>query len=220
MRPVAASFSAPFIPNPLNIQARADSPPLVPHLAPPSPPGRTPLEKHAAFFDLDGDGILTVNHTRRRLVQLGIGGARAAVVALLIHVGLSNSTSDSWTDVALLRIRVANIQKGIHAGDTGVYDKDGYFNAVEFERMFSEFAKSNPNRLNEDEILALREANSKRRPGFLGKIGAQAEFDLLLDIAADGTEQVGDRSLRTISRAQLRSFYDGTLLYRLVGESY
>jgi peroxygenase len=215
--PVMPMAAAPKIRSASHVFSQAHIP-STPHFEPPALPGRTPLEKHAAFFDINGDGIVTVGETRRRLMQLGLGNVRASATAVIIHAGLTMQTRATWKDAARLHIRVANIQKGIHTGDTGVYDRDGQFNAAAFERMFSQFAKSDPNRLNEDELIAMRTANAERRPGLLGRLGAKAEFDLLLDIAADGSEIIGGRTLRTLSRGQLRAFYDGSLLYRLVGE--
>lgn len=179
-------------------------------------PGRTPLEKHAAFFDEDGDGMITLWETRRALRRLGLGVVRSAAIAALIHAGLSPLTAEGILDVALLRIRVRNIHKGLHSADTGVYDAQGNFVEAEFDRMFDAFSKSRPGHLNEAEIRRMIEANAARKPGWLGKlVSAKGEFGLLLELAADSSDRVDGRMLRAISRERLMAFYDGTLFYQL-----
>lgn len=179
-------------------------------------PGRTPLERHAAFFDENGDGVITLWETRRALRRLGLGVVRSAAIAALIHAGLSPLTAEGILDVALLRIRVRNIHKGIHASDSGVYDARGNFVPAEFDRMFDQFSKSRPDHLNEAEIRLMIEANAARKPGWLGKlVSAKGEFGLLLEFAADSSDRVDGRTVRAISRQRLMAFYDGTLFYQL-----
>ncbi|MBI4349235.1 MAG: hypothetical protein HY553_20525 [Elusimicrobia bacterium] len=194
---------------------------LAPPAGRPSPPpagdvpGRTPLEKHAAFFDRDGDGVITVSETAASLRELGLGRARALFSATAIHLGLSASTRSSWWDAARLVIRIENIHKGMHPSDTGVYDAQGRFVQAEFDRIFDRFSKSRPGRLNRPELLAMIEANSKRKPGAVGKAASEAEFGLLLELAADGSDIVDGKRVPSISRERLSQLYDGTLFYRL-----
>ena len=187
--------------------------PLVSHPSPPVP-GKTALQKHVAFFDLNGDGIIEVSETRARLRQLGFSWAKSAVLSFGIHAGLAKSTSDSFWNLVRLRLSVDKMHLGIHAADTGIYDAQGYFVPKAFARIFANHAKTSPNFLTESEFQNMIEANSKRRPGRLGKFAAKQEFGLLLDIASDGTHG----TQRTISRERMKRFYDGTLLYELVGE--
>lgn len=188
-----------------------------PRTSPADLPGRTPLEKHAAFFDADGDGVITVFETAGRLRLLGVSRFRAAGLAFLIHLGLARNTSDGWLDKLKLNITVANIHRGIHPGDSGVYDAKGFFVKEQFERMFDSFALSRPGQINEAEFTRMIAANVKRRPGALASQAATAEFTLLLDVAADRTDVVDGKAVRAISRERLVQFYDGTLFYRLTG---
>ncbi|PCI40639.1 MAG: hypothetical protein COB53_00505 [Elusimicrobia bacterium] len=177
-------------------------------------PGNTALQKHVSFFDRNGDGIITVSETRFRLRQLGFSWTKSAFLSFVIHAGLAKSTSASWTDALLLRLSVEKMHLGIHAADTGIYDEHGNFVPEAFKRLFADHAKTDPAFLTESEFQNMITANAKRRPGALGKFAAKQEFGLLLDIASDG--KLGEE--RTISRSRMEGFYDGTLLYTLVGE--
>ncbi len=171
---------------------------------------RTALMRHAQFFDIDGDGIISLSETITRLRQLGYGAVHARVIAYPIHMLLGPKTSGRMT----LGITIANIHVGKHDSDTGVFDAQGNFVLENFERMFARFDKDRSGALNELEIKAMVAAHSKERPG--GWLASRLEFKLLLDLAADGSEVVDGRRVRSISRARLRKFYDGTLLPELV----
>lgn len=188
--------------------------------APSAIPGRTPLERHVAYFDADGDGVITVGETAARLRLLGVSYGRAYFIAAVIHAGLAPATAGGWLDALRLRIRVANIHQGVHPADTGVYDADGQFVPAEFERIFAEFAKSRPGQINAAEIEAMIEANARRRPGAVAKLAAQAEFRLLLELGSDRADSPGGTPMLAISKERLREFYEGTLLYRLAGLPY
>lgn len=184
-------------------------------LAPENIPGRTPLEKHAAFFDYNGDGLIEVQETGYGLTRLGIGWARAFVLARLINGPLSLATADRWIDKALFRIVIRNIPRGRHPSDTGVFDAQGNFVPEAFERIFDQFSRSKPGFLNEAEVFEMIRANRHLRPGWSGNLAARAEFGLLLQIAADGSDTVLGQTYPSISKERLRQFYDGTLFYFL-----
>ncbi|MBI5201627.1 MAG: hypothetical protein HY925_08595 [Elusimicrobia bacterium] len=166
----------------------------------------TALQKHIRFFDKDGNGTITRAETTLGLRELGLGRAKAAGTALVIHVFLGAKTTG---DRLSLDISVANIKLGKHGSDTGVYDAAGELVPEAFERMFAEFDVNKSGSLSAPELKAMTAANAKLRPGDSG--ASDAEFDLLLEVAADAQDSGG----KAISRARLRQFYDGTLLYNL-----
>lgn len=56
-------------------------------------------------------------------------------------------------------IEVKNIQMSKHTSDSGVYDKEGRFNASKFEEIFSKHARGNANALTSDELSTFLKSN-------------------------------------------------------------
>lgn len=172
--------------------------------------GPTALQKHIAFFDKDGDGIITRPETALGMSQLGFGHNLAEATALAIHLALGPKTTGSMKS---LDISVKNINRGKHGSDTGVFDARGRFVPLAFERMFSGFDRNRSGSLSQAEIDAMITANSELQPG--DKFASSLEFQLLMLIAADTTEAVTGHNFRALSKERLRQFYDGTLFYAL-----
>lgn len=174
--------------------------------SPPTPPNwLNALQKHVAFFDKNGDGIITYSETVAGLSELGVGWAMSRVTALFINLNLGRSTTGRWTT----DVDVANIAAGIHGSDTGVFDADGNYNEAAFRRLFDLFDRDRSGTLNEIEINEMIDANSKERPG--AWLAAKLEWRLLLDVAADAQDWVDGKPVRAISAKSLLSLYDGTL---------
>ena len=168
------------------------------------------LQKHVAFFDMDGNGLITRFETVLSLQRLGMGNVKATAAALVIHLALGPSTTGRWGS---LDVSVANIARGKHGSDTGVYDAGGRFVPEAFERVFAEFDANRSGSLCDAEILAMIAANSKLRPG--SESASKAEFQLLLLLAGDVTEDSDGRPVPALSRTRLQDFYDGSLFYKL-----
>src|SRR5512141_3284176 len=98
-----------------------------------SRPGDTTLQRHASFFDDNGDRCVDVAECTRGLKALGLPFGVAEVAALAIVAPLSVQTRGS---LLALNIDIENIQKGKHDSDTGILDKRGRFNARRFEKVF------------------------------------------------------------------------------------
>lgn len=186
--------------------SKADWAPVVgkPALAP------TALQKHTAFFDKDGDDLITRSETALSLCQLGFGLKLAKAAALVIHLAIGPETTGNFES---LDISVRNINRGKHGSDTGIFDDQGRFVPPVFERMFSEFDRNRSDSLSEAEIDAMIKINSQLRPG--KKIASILEFQLLMFIAADTTEEVAGQNFRALSKERLRQLYNGTLFYTL-----
>ncbi len=80
-----------------------------------------------------------------------------------------------------------------------------------FEEMFSKYDTDHDNALNKAEIDFMLD---DRKESFVGRQASGAEFGLLLRLGGEETAQG-----RALTRERLASFYDGSLFYRLAGES-
>ena len=103
---------------------------------------RTVLQAHAAFFDADKDGVLSLSDTYKGMRSTGFGRVLAAVGTLVIHGSFSFPTSppvevrlpaflggrnrrDPLFSLRLpdpfLRVFISNVHKGKHGSDSGTY---------------------------------------------------------------------------------------------------
>lgn len=180
-----------------------------------SRPGDTTLQRHVSFFDDNGDRSIDVAECTRGLKALGLPLGVAEVAALVIVAPLSFMTRGS---LLAMSIDVENIQKGKHDSDTGILDKRGRFNARRFEKVFGAHSAVDRNGdgvFTAAEITRMVNAN---RETLLGALVSLAEWQLLLLLAADTEAVDGDKPVPALSVARIKSFFDGTLFYRLARE--
>ena len=180
-----------------------------------SRPGDTTLQRHVSFFDDNGDRSIDVAECTRGLKALGLPLGVAEVAALVIVAPLSFMTRGS---LLAMSIDIENIQKGKHDSDTGILDKRGRFNARRFEKVFG--ANSAVDR-NGDKVFTAAEITrmvNANRETLLGALVSLAEWQLLLLLAADTEAVDGDKPVPALSVARIKSFFDGTLFYRLARE--
>lgn len=163
----------------------------------------TPLQRHAAFFDRNGDGKITLAETYQGCRALGFGRLVSGTLAWVINTGLGWPTSNSWWPT--LEIDIANIQRGKHGSDTDIYDLNGNFDAAKFDAMFARYDGDGDGRLNKRELLA-RARGDRDLLDVVGQIASLGEFGLIYWLAA---ERGG------IPKDALRKVYDGTLFYEL-----
>lgn len=175
-----------------------------------APKKPTALQTHLSFFDKNNDGTVTRAETTLSLQQLGLSPREATNAAFLIHLVLGPKTTGSWRS---LDISVKTIKLAKHGSDTGAFDADGRFVPAAFERMFAEFDVNRSNSLSEVEISNMIVANAKLRPG--DTTAAKKEFQLLMKVAADTTEDAGGKRIPAITRQRLQEFYDGSLFFTL-----
>ena len=177
-----------------------------------SRPGDTTLQRHASFFDDNGDRAVDVAECTRGLKALGLPLGVAEVAALAIVAPLSIQTRGS---LLALSIDVENIQKGKHDSDTGILDKRGRLNARRFEKVFG--ACSTVDR-NGDKVFTATELTkmiNANRETLFGSLVSTVEWQVLLALAADTRVVERGKSVPALSVARMRSFYDGTLFYKL-----
>ncbi|MCC7198673.1 MAG: hypothetical protein IT483_04105 [Gammaproteobacteria bacterium] len=180
-----------------------------------SRPADTALQRHASFFDDDGDRGVGLGECTRGLRALGMPAGLAEAAALTIVAALSLQTRGS---LLAMNIDVDKVQKGIHEGDTGILNNKGRFDARRFGKIFGRWA-----RLDVDGGKALTSVDLARmiaanREGLAGYVTAMAEWQLLLALAADTRAVEAGRTVPAVSVARIRAFYEGTLFYDLARE--
>jgi peroxygenase len=179
----------------------------------------SPLQRHAAFFDRDFDGSVTLGQTFRGLRSLGIQPFLSGVLALIVNgfLGYLTRTRPS------LSISVRDIHRGVHPFDTGVFDAHGNLNEERFEALFAPQNAAAPyDRLTEAEIRRMMLLRGDPNKPFgviesaLASWFAARELEILFCIGADTTKALpSGEQLSAISRKNLRRFYEGRLFFVL-----
>ncbi|HEU4408569.1 MAG TPA: caleosin family protein [Polyangiaceae bacterium] len=174
-------------------------------------PGASALERHAAFFDRDGDGLVAPAETLASLRDLGIGAPLAALLTALIHTALGPITQRR----PALDIRVEAIARGKRGKSSSVFGPDGHFGPRAFARL-SAGPEGRDRALTLRELRALIASNPESRSkNALEDFFSWAETRALFCLAADTTRREDGRDLPALSLKRLRSFYDGDLFYAL-----
>jgi len=164
---------------------------------------RTALQKHAAFFDLNGDGLVTPMETFRACRKLGFNLFLCLLAPLLINLPFAWWTSPSWWPT--LTFRIGNIHRCRHGSDSQIYDQDGNFHEDRFEQFWQRFDKDGDEQLSFWELLR---ATEYQRNGwdFFGWTASKLEwFFLYLLIAEKGK----------VRKELVRGVFDGTLFEKI-----
>jgi peroxygenase len=180
-----------------------------------SRPADTSLQRHASFFDDNGDRAVGVAECTRGLEALGLPFGVAALAALAIVAPLSVQTRGS---LLALSIDIENIQKGKHDSDTGILDKRGRFNPRRFEKVFGACSTVDRNGDKAFTATELTKMIMANRETLLGSVVSMVEWQVLLALAADTKAIERAKPVPAMSVARIRSFYDGTLFYKIARE--
>ena len=180
-----------------------------------SRPGDTTLQRHVSFFDDDGDRGVGVAECARGLRALGMPFGLAETTALAIVAPLSLQTRGS---LLAMNVDIDNVQKGKHDSDTDILDKRGRFDARRFAKVFGVRSAVDRNGDKAFTAIELTRMINARRGTVVGYVAAMAEWQLLLALAADTRAVVGRLTVPALSVARIKSFYDGTLFYKLARE--
>jgi hypothetical protein len=181
-----------------------------------SRPGDTTLQRHASFFDDNGDRGVDVTECTLGLKALGIPFGVAEAAALAIVAPLSIQTRGC---LLALNIDIDNIQKGKHDSDTGILGKRGRFNARRFEKVFGACSTVDRNGDKAFTATELTKMISANRETLFGSVVSTIEWLVLLALAADIQAVEGGKTVPALSVARIKSFYDGTLFYKLAKEN-
>lgn len=177
--------------------------------------GDTTLQRHASFFDDNGDRGVDVAECTRGLKALGLPFGLAEAAALAIVTPLSLQTRGS---PLALNIDIESIQKGKHDSDTGILDKRGRFNSRRFEKVFGACSTVDRNGDKAFTAAELTKMVNANRETILGSLVSLVEWQTLLALAADTKAVERGKTVPALSVARVKSFYDGTLFYRLAKE--
>jgi len=169
----------------------------------------TALAKHVGFFDVNGNGKITVSESRERLGELGVDGLSGYAGAAAVNFVIASMVAG----YPALTIDLSQIQKSKHDSDSDVFDKNGEFDEKKFNELFERFDKNGDNALDGDEISDFLTRN---REGFFGSALAQLELPILLKIAGEPMQVDGEET-QVLTRERLAKFYDGSLFYELAG---
>ena len=169
----------------------------------------TPLERHAAYFDPQRTGLIRFGQTYRGLRDLGVSRGWSATLASIIHAALGRRTSGEVST-----IRIANIHRGKHDSDTGVFDAEGKLVEARFDALFASIAHTHPpDVITRNEFRAFMKANGPQSAA--GGFFSWAEAKLFFCVAADTDKTEDGKKVPAIRRATLRAFYEGKLLPRV-----
>ncbi|CAK8570402.1 unnamed protein product [Lathyrus sativus] len=160
------------------------------------------LQKHAAFFDVNKDGLIYPWETFRGMREIGSGVLLSTAAAVFINVSLSQATRPGKFPSPLFPIEVKNIQRGKHGSDSGAYDSEGRFVESKFEEIFMKHAHTHPNALTHDELDELIKANREPKD-FKGRVGSFVEWKILYKLAKDKNG--------LLQKEAIRGVYDGSL---------
>ncbi len=177
--------------------------------------GDTTLQRHASFFDDNGDRGVDVAECTRGLRALGLPFGLAEAAALAIVTPLTLQTRGSPLP---LNIDIENIQKGKHDSDTGILDKRGRHNSRRFEKMFGACSTVDRNGDKAFTATELTKMVNANRETILGSLVSLVEWQTLLALAADTIAVERGKTVPALSVARVKSFYDGTLFYKLAKE--
>jgi hypothetical protein len=175
-----------------------------------SPRGLTALQRHVAYFDPEGTGIITFGATYRGSCDLGVVGPLALFLSGLIHLALAPLIGENLK----LDLSIARIDRGIHPGDSGIFRGDGELSRAKLDQLFV-FAVGEDRARDPDAALTqsdLYRFMLRDEPVSLPAYFSWAESRLLLGVARNDRRGVNGELVDVISRKRLEQFYEGRLL--------
>jgi peroxygenase len=121
---------------------------------------QTVLQQHVAFFDRNGDGVITMADTFIGFRRLGFNLLMSVLGVFVINFGLAYFTQPSWIPDPFLRIHLANLHKCKHGSDSETYDPEGRFVPQKFEEIFTKYDRGQNSGLHWRDIVCMIRGNS------------------------------------------------------------
>jgi hypothetical protein len=181
------------------------------------PRPRTALQRHAAFFDPEGTGKVTLGQTWAGLGRLGVSLIWRLVLPPIINGFLGYLTQRRVS----FEIVIAKIADGKHPFDTGTYGDDGEIDERALSDVVAAGGSGPLSALTAKEMRALILGRGNRRPamgklaGSLGSWFSGKEVKLFFCLAADTTKREDGHDVPAVTPRTLRRLYDGTLFHLL-----
>jgi hypothetical protein len=172
--------------------------------------GLTALQRHVAYFDPDGTGVITLGATYRGIRDLQVLWPLALFLTGIIHLALAPLLGFNLR----LHLPIARIDRGIHPGDSGIFRGDGELSRAKFDELFVFAVGAERAR---DPNAMLTQADLYRfmlrdEPVSLPAYFSWAESRLLLGVARNERRGVNGEFVDVVSRRRLEQFYEGRLL--------
>ncbi|RZC49493.1 hypothetical protein C5167_017918 [Papaver somniferum] len=167
------------------------------------------LQKHAAFFDRNKDGVIYPWETFQGCRAIGLGLGVSTALAVFVNLALSGSTRPGKFPNLLFPIEVQNIVKSKHTSNTGVYDAEGNFDSAKFEEIFQKHSKANANALTADELSGMLKSNRVPKD-YKGLVASWVEWKTFFSFCKDKNG--------LLQKETLRAFYAGDLFEQMEQE--
>lgn len=166
----------------------------------------TPLQRHIAFWDQDGDGLVRPLDVYAGFRALGFS-VLFSLGALLIPLFFSYPTRLAHSAVPDWRFRlyVASIHKAKHGSDTGAYDVDGGLREHMFDEMFARYDTEDTGGLSAAELWRMIGRNRGAADVAGWAFSFMEWWTTWLLLQEDGR----------VGREDLWACYDGSLFWRI-----
>ncbi|KAL7416608.1 Caleosin [Mrakia frigida] len=167
------------------------------------------LHSHAAFFDLDHDGILWPTETFFGFRSLGYNLFISLFGMTVIHLAFSLVASIKhlgFIPDPLFRLQINKMHKAKHGSDTESYTKKGKFDPSRFDEMFETYTPAPHDSMSFWEAASMVRGQSDAMDPF-GWTAASLEWlaTYLLLWPADGR----------MKKDQILGVYDGSVFYKI-----